>query len=111
MLRHVNKNYYQVKKILKNCFKDANKILKRDRSFSKGEVLMAGSQNGPGAGMGVLLRTGHLPKATVCAGPQPVSAKPTLLGQGVSFQGTKSSWDKSQAFPECLLNLQAKLKF
>ena len=50
-------------------------------------------------------------QATVCAGPQPVPAKPTLLGQGVSFQGTKSSGGKSQAFPECLLNLQAKLKF
>ena len=38
-------------KKLKKNFKDANKILKRDRFFSKGEVLMAGSQDGPGAEM------------------------------------------------------------
>ena len=86
-------------------------MLERDRSFSKGEVLMAGSRDGPEAETGES-HSGEPPaQATVWAAPQPVPAKPTLLGQGVSFQGTKSSGDKSQALPECLLNLQAKLKF
>lgn len=80
-------------------------MLERDRSFSKGEVLMAGSRDGPEA------ETGESHSGEATCPSHSLGCTPTSPRLGVSFQGTKSSGDKSQALPECLLNLQAKLKF
>ena len=48
---------------------------------------MAGSQNGPGAEMGVLLRTGHLPKPQSALDPNQFQPSPLSWGRGSLSRG------------------------
>ena len=76
-----------MKKILKNCFKDANKILKRDRSFSKGEVLMAGSQMVLGQGWESYSGQVTCPRPQSALDPNQFQPSPLSWGRGSLSRG------------------------